>query len=351
MELNIIENALDSLSEAICYYESGKKYGDSGRYKFCILLLSHSAELLLKQVLYEQHEAFIYENIDDIKIGSKEPYTIGFRLALKRVKNICGLNMGMYYSYLEKLAEVRNEIQHYKFSISEEKCLSIVTPAFSAIEYIMHDILGRKFDDFSQVITFEQIEILRKDKKAFERRKADISKEIKQNGIKRVSFEYRNEKYIYIPCPKCSERYLVNKDGSIICKLCNQNFESHEKLFEEDYDCIISSEMKREIGKRSTIFNEIYECERCQNDTLVHFVKNLKLAHDVEIEENWTCLSCNNTLDNIMCCDCGDDMPNSSYNFTHIQWYDNSDDYKYLCGKCGKAFKENNDSSYYDIVE
>ena len=65
MKLNIIENAMDSLSEAIQYYKSGIEYNDDRSFKYCILLLSHCAELCIKEILLREHKVLIFEDIDD----------------------------------------------------------------------------------------------------------------------------------------------------------------------------------------------------------------------------------------------------------------------------------------------
>ena len=106
MKFSILENSMDSLNEAIDYYKNGKEYNDERCFKFCVLLLSHCAELMLKEILFQQHEVLIYEDID--KVGEK---TIGFRLALKRVNTICKIDLGRYSTYLSDLVNLRNIIQ------------------------------------------------------------------------------------------------------------------------------------------------------------------------------------------------------------------------------------------------
>ncbi|WP_409068369.1 hypothetical protein ACFLKB_13040 [Clostridium sp. FAM 1755] len=88
MRLNLLENAMDSLSEAIDYYVNGKTYADERCYKFCVIMLYHSAELILKEILVREHKTLIYEQIDHYKNG-KGTKTIGLRVALMRVRNIC----------------------------------------------------------------------------------------------------------------------------------------------------------------------------------------------------------------------------------------------------------------------
>ena len=196
----MLENAMDSLSESIEYYKSGVKYKDERCFKYCILLLAQSAELCLKEVLSREHDVLIYENIDESK-EKEDRITINFKMALNRVKNICNINLGAYSTYIENLVKYRNKIQHYKCEVSFENCQSLLTSSFSAIEHIVINILEQNFNEFDEIISHDDIEYLRKDTLALAQRKKDISKEINENNLRRVAFEYRKEKYIYIPCP------------------------------------------------------------------------------------------------------------------------------------------------------
>lgn len=116
MKYDLIGNAMDSLNEAIDFYKSGKKYNDSSRFKYCVLLLAHSAELILKEILFNESKYLLYQNIDDI--DENNPLTIGFRQSLLRVKKICKINLGKYENYLADLVNIRNQIQHYNLNFA-----------------------------------------------------------------------------------------------------------------------------------------------------------------------------------------------------------------------------------------
>ncbi|NFI54971.1 hypothetical protein FDA48_00980 [Clostridium botulinum] len=338
MNFNMLENAMDSLNESIDYYKNGKKYNDERCFKFCILLLSHSAELILKEILYTQHEILIYENIDRVKNVNDK--TVGFKLALDRIKNICKIDLGRYNSYLIELSEERNRIQHYMFSISLERCTKIITSSFSAIEYIVHDVLNKTFDDFNDIINWEQIEFLHEDEDMYKKRKKDIAEDISEHNLKKVGVEYIKDKFIYTPCPNCVEQTLISEDSVIACKFCGKSFDSITDMYEQDFNCIISTHMCREIGRRKSVIRNIYECENCNNETLIYS----------EISDKWVCLTCGNTIASIICYDCGDELPYSEYNSTFAQSYIDTEDYMYLCSECGKKLKESEYGVEYEIT-
>lgn len=59
IELDLLDNAIDSLNEALSKYQQGKK-GDTKAYKFCIQHLSHFFELILKFYVTQSHPLLIY---------------------------------------------------------------------------------------------------------------------------------------------------------------------------------------------------------------------------------------------------------------------------------------------------
>ncbi len=337
MEFSILRNSMDSLSESIEYYRNGKKYNDERCFKFCILLLSHCAELLLKEILFKQHEILIYEDIDHVKSGNEN--TVGFKLALDRVQNICKIDLNRYYSYLIELAEVRNSIQHYQFSLPLERCTKIITSSFSAVEYIVTHVLNKTFDDFEDIISIEQIKYLHEDKDVHDKRKQDIAKDIKDNKLTKIGVQYQEGKYIWVPCPNCSEETLVFVESFVVCKFCGMRYDSLNDMYEQDDNCVISTQMKREIGRRKRLLQRVYECEECNNDTLIYS----------EVFNEWICLACGNQVCATYCSDCGDVIPDSEYNYIFAQSYIDADDFMFLCIECGNKFKDDEYSVEYEI--
>lgn len=288
MQLNLLENSMDSLSEAIDYYTSGKKYSDERCYKFCIFLLYHSAELILKEILNREHKVFIYERIEDY-VNKKNMQTIGFRKALERVRSICDIDLRNYHSYLDDLAALRNKIQHYEINADVSEMTKTIISSFSAIEYLVLNVLNTDFNAFGEHIDDSQINTLHKDKEAYDKRKTDIRNDIKTNNHKRVTFEYAEGKYLNIPCPDCAETYLIKEDDNEIkCLFCGEHYKSMEELYSHDRHCIIKDYMERELGKRTSILDDLLECPYCNYTTLIRDESNL----------SWKCGACGTTPDN-----------------------------------------------------
>lgn len=119
LEYGLVENALDSLREAMNYYNEGDEEDNANQYKFSILLSAHCVELLLKEILRRNHPALLFENIDSVKdLQDDDNQTVGYKNAIQRVKKLCGVDLKQYETYIDELGRVRNQIQHYKCSIN-----------------------------------------------------------------------------------------------------------------------------------------------------------------------------------------------------------------------------------------
>lgn len=94
LEYGLVENALDSLREAMNYYNEGDEEDNANQYKFSILLSAHCVELLLKEILRRNHPALLFENIDSVKdLQDDDNQTVGYKNAIQRVKKLCGVDL------------------------------------------------------------------------------------------------------------------------------------------------------------------------------------------------------------------------------------------------------------------
>lgn len=172
LEYGLVENALDSLREAMNYYNEGDEEDNANQYKFSILLSAHCVELLLKEILRRNHPALLFENIDSVKdLQDDDNQTVGYKNAIQRVKKLCGVDLKQYETYIDELGRVRNQIQHYKCSINGEYHKQLMAKTFSAIEFIFRDILGLKFEDYENIIEPADIDFLHEDIAANKARK------------------------------------------------------------------------------------------------------------------------------------------------------------------------------------
>lgn len=340
MEYGLVENALDSLREALSYYHEGDEEGNATQYKFSILLSAHCVELLMKEILRRNHPALLYENIDQVKdIYSEDNQTVGYKTAIQRVKKLCSVELYQYENYINELGLVRNKIQHFKYTINGAYHKELMARTFSAIEFLFREVLALRFEDYETIIDSADIEFLHEDVAVNKARKADIAKEFKEGQATRFRFEYIEGKYLEVACPNCGTECLAI-DGSIKCKFCGSEFEDYKALHDADCGCITSQNMLREIGRRKHLFrSSVIECPECEHDALFQLENR-----------EWMCLVCGySVVDSIYCDECGDEIPNSERVYSTAISDIDVNDYKFLCPSCAKRYREDEEYIGYEL--
>lgn len=115
--LDLLDNAMDSLEEALKKFEEGDA-GDQKAYKFCVLHMAHFIELIFKHHITEKHPLLIYANPFAPKIDPATAKTIGLWEAVNFINNEDkDAVAGDFKKDLEWLKRLRNDIEHHKFEM------------------------------------------------------------------------------------------------------------------------------------------------------------------------------------------------------------------------------------------
>jgi hypothetical protein len=131
VELDLLENAIDSLNEALTKYQNGKA-GDEKAYKFCVQHLSHFLELILKYYVTQSHSLLIYKN-PFAKSIHEESHTIGLHDAINFLKNEGHSISKKFEEDIKWLKKLRNNIEHHKFSMDITKIEETIGRIISAV--------------------------------------------------------------------------------------------------------------------------------------------------------------------------------------------------------------------------
>lgn len=131
VKLDLLENAIDSLNEALSKYQEGKA-GNEKAFKFCVQHLSHFLELILKYYVAKSHPLLIYKN-PYAKNINQESQTIGLFEAINFLKNE-GLEItDKFEQDLTWLKKLRNNIEHHKFEMDAAEVEETVGRLMSAV--------------------------------------------------------------------------------------------------------------------------------------------------------------------------------------------------------------------------
>jgi len=131
IELDILENAIDSLNEALSKYQEGKD-GNEKAYKFCVQHLSHFLELILKYYVIQSHPLLIYKN-PFAKTINEETQTIGLHEAINFLKNEGHDISSKFEKDIKWLKKLRNNIEHHKFEMDVDEVEEAIGRLMSAV--------------------------------------------------------------------------------------------------------------------------------------------------------------------------------------------------------------------------
>lgn len=107
MQLNLFDNAIDSILHGLEHYAEGNL--NPRDYKFSILHVAQGVELLLKERLAREHWVLVFEKVDKPAAGER---TVGFDGAIQRLEGICKVHLDKYKAGLQALKNARNEMEH-----------------------------------------------------------------------------------------------------------------------------------------------------------------------------------------------------------------------------------------------
>jgi len=131
--LDLLENALDSLAEALTKFEQGDN-GDPKAYKFCVLHMAHFIELIFKHYITEKHPLLIYMNPFESNLKPEKARTIGLWEAVNFINNEEKDTVsGDFRKDLEWLKKLRNDIEHHKFEMDVATARTTIGRLFRAV--------------------------------------------------------------------------------------------------------------------------------------------------------------------------------------------------------------------------
>ncbi|TXD04389.1 hypothetical protein FTI75_12170 [Burkholderia pseudomallei] len=132
-KLDLLENAMDSLAEALTKFEQGDN-GDLKAYKFCVLHMAHFIELIFKHYITEKHALLIYMNPFESNLKPEKARTIGLWEAVNFINNEEKDTVsGDFHKDLEWLKKLRNDIEHHKFEMDVETARTTIGRLFRAV--------------------------------------------------------------------------------------------------------------------------------------------------------------------------------------------------------------------------
>lgn len=146
IKMSLLDNAYDYLHNSLYFYHLATHEEYPADYKrfwrFSIVNIIQSMELIFKEVLRRENEIFIYENID------KPKNTVSVTTAIHRLKNIVKIDIDENDERIIKRAiELRNLITHFELELNIRELSTIYVIVFEFLYSFHHRFLGEELHD------------------------------------------------------------------------------------------------------------------------------------------------------------------------------------------------------------
>lgn len=286
IEFDLLENGLDFIDNSL---ESVLTTQEPQKLKYAVLHISAGIELVLKEILRQEHWSLLFENINgaDYKhLRSGDFISVSFASILKRLEGIVGANItDNQKKHFNSLRTKRNKIEHFAFKESSNALKSTISKALTDII----DIINENIDTQN---TSDEAQILYKSIRK-ESAKFIEFVDLVRAKLKDTLIELNRRKVKIIDCPECLQD-LFPLDGNYTCLFCGYT-DTPERIAELYADNILNynSYYAYKFGEDCPIKS----CPSCENETLI--IDN-NSAFCITCDSHWE-------LDKLSyCSDCGE---------------------------------------------
>lgn len=206
-KLTLKENAFSflnhSLSQAIIAEDTPEHW------KYAILNLVQSIELVLKELLKREHEILIFKNIDN------PTETISLKFAVARLQKISKVIFNKEdLDALTLASKYRNEIVHYEFSFKLEEIKLIYAKLIGFLQSFVTKHFNKNLNEIIKAdLWIEALNII------------EYSNELQRRAVKRFEEENIDSKLV-IECRRCFQSAFVVQDLIDTCFVCGAKDES-----------------------------------------------------------------------------------------------------------------------------
>lgn len=240
-QLDLLENAIDSFNEALKKYKEGEA-GDTKGYKFAILHYAHFLELLFKYYVTQAHPLLIFKNPFSKNIEKEN--TIGLWEAIQFLKNEGKEIDQDFYKDLQWLKELRNDIEHYKFSMNlpeVRRALGRLTQAMNKFNKTFSLLELTNYLHTDNLKIFEELADEYKLSLAKARQEAES---LSEDGEIHDCYMCCNEGTAVLIDQKYDCKFCGEEDLIVDCCICGENIRKSEGIvwndehsFHIDYIC------------------------------------------------------------------------------------------------------------------
>jgi hypothetical protein len=250
IKLNMVENGLDFISKSL---QTIEKLDED--IKYSLINLHAGIQLLLKEILYQEHWSLIFQNIetaDKDKLKSGDFISVNHDTLIKRLQKIGGIEFDEHLlDKMDWLRKERNKSEHYHFVVTVDVLKSNIVKLFTYLipfiksEMIERGYIGSDNEKFSEIQEY----LNEFDDYVTERL------ELIQNSLSNVG--------VILQCPVCNQETVEFTDETdAFCYFCDGNIENFTEQYINSFVAIYSHVM--DGGE-----DPLIECPECDLETFL----------------------------------------------------------------------------------
>ena len=157
-ELDLLENAIDSLVEAIAKFDKGVG-GEPKAFKFAVLHMAHFVELVFKHHIASKHPLLIYKEPFSAKLDRNKTITLWDAINFINNEATDTVSASLKKD-LEWLKRLRNEIEHHKFKMEVPEVRVTIGRLFRSVVEFLEKHTDIELDSLIPSSTMETFQLL-----------------------------------------------------------------------------------------------------------------------------------------------------------------------------------------------
>jgi DNA-directed RNA polymerase subunit RPC12/RpoP len=225
--LELFDNALDSLAEALSKFEEGDE-GDYKSYKFAVLHMAHFIELIFKYHIASKHPLLIYKDPFAKKLDKNKTITLWEAVNFINNEAPDTVSSG-FHSDLEWLKRLRNDIEHYKFTMDVPQVRRTIGRLFRSVLEFLSNYTELEVDAHIPSHTMKTFMVLSDEYEFTLRDAIREADKVESENYPDYSTDTDADP-VRLDCPECNHPTLVFNDDSktgFRCTFCG-NEESED---------------------------------------------------------------------------------------------------------------------------
>ena len=219
-QLDLLENAVDSLAEALSKLREGDE-GNSKAFKFAVLHMAHFVELVFKHHIASKHPLLIYKDPFSAKVDRNK--TINLWDAINFINNEAADTVSpVLKKDLEWLKRLRNEIEHHKFTMEVPEVRATIGRLFRSVVEFLEKHTEIELESLIPESTMETFQVL-SDEYEFKLRTA-LKEADDFEAANQTRYDDPDAPPPRLDCENCSNPTLIKNEHSSSgyrCLVCN----------------------------------------------------------------------------------------------------------------------------------